>query len=88
MTELVKNIEVGTYNSLEYTTLSCVVIRCWINIMPAYDDIVVESQFILASEAAEATAVFIVTDNKGYIDIICSLVSKLVRKLGKRKKYI
>ena len=56
--------------------------------MSAYDDIVVESQFILASEAAEATAVFIVTDNKGYIDIICSLVSKLVRKLGKRKKNI
>ena len=44
--------------------------------MPAYDDVVIEPQFVLTSEAAIEAAVFIVTNNKGYINVICCLVSK------------
>ena len=44
--------------------------------MPAYDDVVIEPQFVLTSEAAIKAAVFIVTNNKGYINVICCLVSK------------
>ena len=58
------------------SALSGIVIRCWINIMPAYDDVVIEPQFVLTSEAAIEAAVFIVTNNKGYINVICCLVSK------------
>ena len=44
--------------------------------MAAYDDVVIEPQFVLTSEAAIEAAVFIVTNNKGYINVICCLVSK------------
>ena len=44
--------------------------------MAAYDDVVIEPQFVLTSEAAIKAAVFIVTNNKGYINVICCLVSK------------
>ena len=44
--------------------------------MPAYDNVVIEPQFVLTSEAAIEAVVFIVTNNKGYINVICCLVSK------------
>jgi hypothetical protein len=44
--------------------------------MAAYDDVVIEPQFVLTSEAAIKAAVFIVTNDKGYINVICCLVSK------------
>ena len=44
--------------------------------MAAYDDVVIEPQFVLTSEATIEAAVFIVTNNKGYINVICCLVSK------------
>ena len=44
--------------------------------MPAYDNVVIKPQFVLTSEAAIEAVVFIVTNNKGYINVICCLVSK------------